>query len=93
MRDCSESEEEIVETTSQLFQFKSAKERISQKTSPLLPFNLGIDKYFREREQVYQDYDFMMIDEISLQIHKLLDKKARTYYVLNAYAVVKVTSR
>ena len=40
-----------------------------------------MDRYFRDREQVYQDYDFMMIiDEISLQIHQLLDKKARTYY-------------
>ena len=42
----SESDEE---TTSQLFQFKSAKERISQKTSQLLPFILGMDKYFRDR--------------------------------------------
>ena len=56
-----ESEEEIVEITSQLFQFISAEERISQKTSQLLPFILGMDKYFRDRVQVYQDYDYMIL--------------------------------
>ena len=86
-----ENEEETVETTSQLFGFESAKERTREKTSQLLPFILGMDKHFKNREEVYEDLDFKMIDKIWIQIHKLLDKKARTYYVLNVYDAVKVS--